>query len=98
MVTVSDLTSLVNSAHQNLTSWASFVALAEFAWQDPTLVSDAAEWQVVWFEMEIVNALALAEWEEKGAPRDWLCRWRAGYQADAQRLACRLGRLIVTQE
>lgn len=96
MLTASQLSSLLNNAHHDLTCWSSFVALTEFAWQDRSLVTDAAQWQVLWFEMEIVNALALAEWEEQGAPRDWLSYWKAGYQADAQTLASKLRWLIVS--
>ncbi|MFF7061588.1 hypothetical protein [Pseudomonas sp. NPDC008258] len=95
MLTASELWSMVTGAPQDLASWSRFVALTEFAWQDQALVSDAAEWQVLWFEMEIVNALALAEWEEAGSPRDWLLQWNARYQSDAQTLASSLRRLIV---
>ena len=98
MLTASELSSLAISAHQDLPSWARFVALTEFAWQDRAVVSDAAEWQALWFEMEIVNALALAEWEEEGAPLDWLTQWKAGYQTDAQILVSKLRRLIDRQE
>lgn len=95
MLTGSELASLAISAHQDLPSWARFVALTEFAWLDPALVSDADGWQAIWFEMEIVNALALAEWEEQGSPDDWLQQWREEYQSDAQALVSRLLRLVV---
>ncbi|MNE84467.1 hypothetical protein D3C80_1813790 [compost metagenome] len=95
MLTEAELTSLACIAHQDLPSWARFVALTEFFWQAHALVTDAAEWQAIWFEMEIVNALALAEWEEQGSPSDWLYRWSTGYQADAQALVSQLRRLIV---
>ena len=98
MCSASELSSSALSAHHNLPSWARFVALTEFTWKDGTLVSDAAEWQLLWFEMEIVNALALTEWEEQGSPSDWLFQWCAGYQSDAKSLACRLRGLILKQE
>ncbi|TLP62962.1 MULTISPECIES: hypothetical protein [Pseudomonas] len=97
MLTSSQLMSLARGAHEDLKSWSSFVALTEFVWQNTTLVSDAAKWESIWFEMEIVNALALAQWEEQGSPLDWHARWCEGYQADAQALSSELTRLIVTQ-
>ena len=95
MPTASELTSLAHFAPDDFKSWSSFVSLTEFVWQDHALVTDAARWQAIWFEMEIVNALALAEWEEQGSLDDWLHQWRAGYQADAQVLVSQLCRLIV---
>lgn len=97
MCSASELTSLAISAHQDLPSWARFVALTEFAWQDRALVSDAAQWQALWFEMEIVHALALAEWEEQGSPVNWRHQWCVGYQADAQSLLSQLLHLIARQ-
>ncbi|WEK32867.1 MAG: hypothetical protein P0Y58_11955 [Candidatus Pseudomonas phytovorans] len=98
MPTASELTSLAHRAHEDLKSWSSFVALTEFVWQDSGVVSNARRWQAIWFEMEIVNALALAEWEEQGFPCDWLNRWREEYQSDAQTLLSKLFCLIVRQE
>ena len=86
MLTVSALIALAQEAPQDLMRWSSFVARTEFVWQDTTLVSDAEGWQSLWFEMEIVNGLALAEWEEDGSPQDWSCRWREGYEQDARGL------------
>lgn len=71
MLTVSALTVLAQEAPQDLMSWSSLVARTEFVWQDSTLVTDGGAWQALWFEMEIVNGLALAEWEEDGSPQDW---------------------------
>lgn len=71
VLTVSALRLLAQQAPQDLMSWSRFVAHTEFAWQNPNLVSDAEGWQTLWFDMEIVSALALAEWEEGGSPQDW---------------------------
>ena len=95
MPTSSQLISHALGAHKDLKSWSGFVALTEFLGQNTALVSDAARWESIWFEMEIVNALALAEWEEDGYPLDWHSRWCDGYQADAQALVSQLFCLIV---
>ncbi|WP_260441037.1 hypothetical protein [Pseudomonas putida] len=96
MLTLSELVALARGAHKDLKAWSSFVAVTEFVWQNTTLVSDAARWESIWFEMEIVNALALSEWEEQGSPLDWHERWCEGYQPDAQALLSELTRLILT--
>ena len=95
VLTVSALRALAQEAPQELMSWSQFVTQTEFVWQNPNLVSDAEGCQTLWFEMEIVNALALAEWEEEGAPQDLSYRWRDGYQHDAQGLTAKLVQLLV---
>jgi len=77
-------------APHGLFSWSQFVAHTEFLWQDTALVVDAAAWQRQWFELEIVNGLALAEWDEQGRPEDFSARWREGYQQDALELVSAL--------
>lgn len=73
-------------AAHTLFCWSRFVADTEFLWQDTTLVADAGAWQRQWFELEIVNGLALSEWEEQGRPDDWSARWCEGYQQEAVEL------------
>ena len=36
-----------------------------------------------WFEMEVVNSLALAEWEQDGSPREWDNVWSKKYKEEA---------------
>lgn len=98
MLTVSALRILAQEAPQALMSWSRSVAQAEFVWQHPALVTDGEGWQALWFEMEILNALALAECEEEGSPQDWSHRWREGYEQDARALVPELIALIVCPE
>ncbi|MBX8529297.1 hypothetical protein K5D32_06475 [Pseudomonas cichorii] len=81
-------------ASETLFTWADFVAHTEFLWQDNTLIEDAEAWQRQWFELEILNGLALAEWEEQGRPADWSAAWRNTYQQGARELAAELLTLI----
>lgn len=90
MLTASQLAALARQAPEDLMSWSSFVAQTEFVWQDPACVADTAGWRTLWFEMEILNGLALAEWEEDGSARDWSSRWREGYEQDARGLVSQL--------
>ncbi|WNN44887.1 hypothetical protein [Winslowiella toletana] len=43
-------------------------------------------YQKIWFELEIINALALSEWENEGRPADWQTRWESEYKHDASGL------------
>ena len=83
-------------ASQGLFAWSQFVAYTECLWQDTTWVLDAAAWQRQWFELEILNGLALAEWEEQGRPEDFSARWREGYQREALESVNELLALIPT--
>ncbi|VVD60510.1 hypothetical protein PTE30175_00075 [Pandoraea terrae] len=59
-------------------SFAEFVLFAE-TWCDemPSSVDPkiAAQYRDAWFELEIVNALALEAWDSDGRPRDWDDQW-----------------------
>lgn len=82
-------------AAQDLFAWSAFVSRTEFLWQDGSLVKDADAWQRVWFEMEIINGLALAEWEDQGRPAQWSSCWAGSYQEQARELAGELVALIL---
>lgn len=82
--------SLGTRASQDVFAWSAFVAQTEFLWQDTRLVPDGAAWQRLWFELEIVNGLALAEWDDQGRPADGSCHWREAYQQEAAALASEL--------
>ncbi|MFS2225176.1 hypothetical protein [Pantoea sp. B65] len=88
------LAALGKRASGDVRSWASFVAHTEYLWQDSALVTDADAWQSLWFEMEIINGLALAEWEELGWPADGLQSWADDYQQDASELVAELLTLL----
>ncbi|MBX8609510.1 hypothetical protein K5D65_20180 [Pseudomonas cichorii] len=94
---MTDKTQLMRQAErasEDLFAWADFVTQTEFLWQDNTLIEDAEAWQSLWFELEILNGLALAEWEEQGRPADWSAAWHNAYQQDARELAAELMALI----
>ena len=81
-------------ASDNLFAWAAFVAQTEFLWQDTALVPDAVEWQRLWFELEIINGLALAQWDDQGKPVDWSYCWNKDYRQEAAALATELVALL----
>lgn len=47
---------------------------------DPFFVQ---RYRKAWFELEIVNAVALEEWESDGRPPDWAAKWLDKYRVDA---------------
>ncbi|MEM5342433.1 hypothetical protein [Paraburkholderia azotifigens] len=53
-----------------------------------------AAYQACWFELEIVNALALDEWESEGRPDTWLDSWNERYKQDAKELVGKLCSLL----
>jgi hypothetical protein len=57
-------------------SFAAFVAEAEDLSSDPHYAN-------AWLDAEIVNALALAAWEDQGRPRDWAAEWQQTFRNDA---------------
>ncbi|MBX8545089.1 hypothetical protein K5D56_12305 [Pseudomonas cichorii] len=94
---MTDKAQLIKQAERapgDLFAWADFVAQTECLWQDNTLIEDAKAWQSQWFELEILNGLALAEWEEQGRPADWSAVWSSTYKQDARELAAELMTLI----
>ena len=93
-MTRAHLINLAKHAPHDFRSWAAFVANTEFMWQDSALIPDAVAWQRQWFELEILNALALAEWEERGRADDWTVVWRENYQQEACQLATELMALV----
>lgn len=85
-----DWLKLGERASEDLFAWAAFVAQTEFLWQDAALILDAAAWQRVWFELEIINGLALAQWDEQGRPGDWSSSWNEDYRQETRALAAEL--------
>lgn len=70
-------------------SFARFVSYAEDLSQLNELFEDEHNrdnYQNIWFELEIINALALSEWESEDRPADWKTRWESGYKQDASEL------------
>lgn len=85
-------------ASEDVFAWAAFVAQTEFLWQDTASVQDAVAWQRIWFELEILNGLALVHWEDEGKPINWSCRWNTDYRREAAALANDLLELLCDAE
>lgn len=85
----SDVREYALSSLDDVVSFAGFVNYAEELPQLNDLFSDEINkdaYRQIWFELEIINALALSEWEAAGRPADWQARWTSDYQQDASEL------------
>ncbi|PZL91951.1 hypothetical protein CKF43_16430 [Pantoea graminicola] len=91
-----DIREYALSSLNDVVSFARFVNYAEDLPQLNDLFEDEHDkdnYQQIWFELEIVNALALSEWEIEGRPTDWQTRWISDYKQDATEL---IGKLLIT--
>jgi len=82
----SDFVELARRATSDLKRFSYFVQLAENYGTHPDLMAfnlDAERYEKIWFEMEVVNAIALSEWEIDGKPDEWGDRWASEFQRDA---------------
>ena len=67
----------------------SVLAFAAFAASSEDIALGAEEnharlhYERSWFELEIVNATALTEWEADGCPADWIEKWTQRFRQDA---------------
>ena len=72
-----------------LQSAANLFAFAEFTKHSETLIDDCNDavalmrYRKAWFELEIINSVALEEWESDGRPSAWDTKWNEKYRKDA---------------
>ncbi len=84
-----DIREYALSSLNDVVSFARFVNYAEDLPQLNDLFEDEHDkdnYQQIWFELEIINALALSEWENEGCPADWQTHWESEYKHDASEL------------
>lgn len=75
------------TALNSIFNFAEFVAETEF-FADKVDVKLQEQYDRAWFEMELVNSLALAEWEQNGRPKEWGVVWKEKYKNDARETLC----------
>jgi hypothetical protein len=74
---------LASHAAENIFNFADFTSRAEDLFSNSENADALRRYQSAWFELEIVNATALAEWESEGRPTQWTEKWVAKYRSDA---------------
>lgn len=93
----SEFTNQALSASESLFSFAEFAKISESYFDKHK--SDSAffsSYKEKWFELEIVNAVALDDWESEGRPRDWSEKWDTKYKKDAANIIQELLNVVNT--
>ncbi|WP_249979049.1 hypothetical protein [Vreelandella olivaria] len=71
------------TALSSMFRFSGFVAETEFL-ASATCVEFQEKYGRAWFDMEVVNALALAEWEQDSSPEEWSKIWVEKYRNEAE--------------
>jgi hypothetical protein len=74
---------LALTAMDGVAAFAKFVQRAEFLFESSSDADALKSYQAAWFEVEIVNAAALAAWEDDGRPAKWDHEWHSLYRPSA---------------
>lgn len=72
-----------SSATDSLYTLADFTRCTESLLFDCPNSSALERYRAAWFELEIVNAAALAEWEADGRPKKWDEKWEQIFKGEA---------------
>ena len=94
---LSEFFSMAKCAVKNQIAFSRFVQYSEnFHNKNTTLFTETQlkKFDEIWFELEIVNSLALSNWEEEGRPVDWVKQWDDLYKNDAKELIGSIVRLL----
>ncbi|BBB62225.1 hypothetical protein UNDKW_3952 [Undibacterium sp. KW1] len=84
---------------------ANHTAFAKFVWESEKHCANNVSGEVedlqtqyrrIWMELEIVNALALDDWESKGKPQNWLPEWDRKYKNQALEIVAELRAILST--
>lgn len=95
---LSDLLKCVDSAEKDHIEFSKFVRDAEVFCQnekrDGAIDINLARYRGIWFDLEVINALALDDWESSGMPENWISQWDERYKRDAQEVIAELRVLL----
>lgn len=81
----------------DIASFARFVNYAEDLSQIDELfesIENKENYEQLWLELEIINALALSQWETEGRPLEWKTQWESCYKQDASNVMSELLNLL----
>lgn len=92
------LLKFLDSADENHFEFSKFVRDAEVFCKNENLGNfgdvNLARYREVWFNLEIINALALDDWDSSGRPDNWVCQWNERYRHDAKEVIAELRVLL----
>lgn len=78
-----DFDSFAAHAADSVFTFAEFAKRTEQLFADSESAEALEPYRSAWFELEIVNATALDEWESDGRPGKWNEKWNEKYKNDA---------------
>ncbi|MFZ7107940.1 hypothetical protein [Avibacterium avium] len=79
--------SIIRNGFNNINEYSFFVSFTEDAF------SQNEELETFWIDMEIINALALDDWEKDGYPKHWQ-KWEKKYLPEINKLINELKELL----
>ena len=86
------------SALENIFSFSEFTKRAELLFDHEKIDSEFIKhYKAAWFELEIVNSVALEEWESDGRPKNWIEKWEGKYKAEAADVVRQLINVVETK-
>lgn len=84
-----DFDSYAQAAVTDVIAFAKFVQVSEHLFADSADFGALERYRKAWFEAEVINAVALDEWETDGRPPTWDTKWRR-YQPEAEQVVALL--------
>lgn len=79
----SDFENLAAHAVDSVFAFADFTKRTEHIFDGSPNAAALQAYRSAWFELEIVNATALDEWETDGRPGTWDVKWNERFLKDA---------------
>jgi hypothetical protein len=96
-----DLLKFIDFADKDHIEFSKFVRDAEIFCQnsrgDAGVDEDLVQYRKIWFDLEVINALALDDWESSGMPENWNAQWDEMYRRDAQEVIAELRTLLASR-
>ena len=78
-----DFETLAAHAVDSVFTFADFTKQTEHLFAESPNAAALQAYRSAWFELEIVNATALDEWETDGRPGSWDNKWKERFLTDA---------------
>lgn len=83
-MTHSEFEVLAAHAVDSVFAFADFTRQTEHLFDGSPSAAALQTYRSAWFELEIVNATALDEWETDGRPETWDAKWKERFLKDAE--------------
>lgn len=78
-----DFETMATSATDSVFAFANFTERAELLFSESQDAEALRTYRSAWFDLEIVNATALDEWQLDGRPSNWQDKWSSNFLKEA---------------